>query len=82
LEPLEKYRIIILINEEYKMNDCELPTDRLWSPNIQGFFNSKMTNLLVIKDPKSDCSIVKSSDDKFYSRFIAKYCSILVLLHG
>jgi hypothetical protein len=41
-----------------------------------------MRDLLITKDHKSDCSIVKSSDDKFYSRFIAKYCSILVLLHG
>jgi hypothetical protein len=41
-----------------------------------------MRDLLITKYPKSDCSIVNSSDDKFYSRFIAKYCSILVLLHG
>jgi hypothetical protein len=59
------------------MNDCELPTDRLWSPNIQGFFNSKMTNLLVIKDPKSDCSIV----NKFFRCFKAN-CYTIVLSNG
>jgi hypothetical protein len=30
----KKYKILVLINEEYKTRDCGLSNEGLWSPNI------------------------------------------------
>jgi hypothetical protein len=69
-----KSRIVILVNEGYKTRNCDFQTRNSGVQIFEDSLYSKMTDLLVTKDPKRDYYIV----NKFFKRFKVN-CYIIIL---